>query len=423
MNDFWKIFETIVEIPRCSGDARAMGIFIEKWIKDHGYSLKVDKTGNVLATHPDARVTLQAHYDMVCLGKAPDIKLIHEKGKIKADKSTLGADNGIGVAMMLEAMQMGLAVDCLFTTDEEIGLIGANNLELKIKTAYVLNLDSEEEESVFIGCAGGVDMQGRMKLQRTLVKKGLLLESTISNLPGGHSGLEIDKKIPNANIELAKRLTNYQDIKLISIEGGERRNSIPKAAKARFIASSDSLDHHVKELGQIDEPIYVYEGCEKLLSSLALMPHGVKQMNKQYNIPQSSLNFASMKIVDDILVVDFSLRAMDMYSMDVMVGQTVHQLEAMGFTVRHEEKYPAWAPIQTEFATIVGDVVKEVEGFVEYKAIHAGLECGVLQRKAPKIEFASIGPNIGNAHTTKEYVEKRSCESFREIVLKVINEV
>jgi len=419
MENFWDIFKQICKIPHCSGQTTELASFIRKWAKSHGYSVKTDKASNLICYHDEATMTLQAHYDMVCLGEAPEIKLIDKMNKISAEDSTLGADNGIGVALMLLAMQDKLAVDCLFTADEEIGLLGAKALELNIKTDFVLNLDTEEDESVYIGCAGGIDMIATLPLKRIHVKDAVYYECSIDNLPGGHSGLDIDKNIPNANIELAKLLQKH-DLKLTDIYGGQRRNAISKSAKAFFIAEDGAqLPSQFKE-SQRQGYIHYYADTEAILSALVNMPHGVKKENTIYNIPHNSVNFSMMSIEDHKLIVTLSLRSMDGVGMTQLVEQSRSYFDNFGFTVREENEYPAWIPEKSAFAQRLADKVEEVEGFVEFKAIHAGLECAVLKRKAPKLHFASIGPNITGAHTTREAVDKSSVERFKEIVYRFI---
>ncbi len=419
MENFWDIFKQICKIPHCSGSSAEMLSFIQKWGKKHGYSVKTDKASNVICYHDEATMTLQSHYDMVCIGRAPDIELKENATKMWAEDSSLGADNGIGVAMMLLAMQDNLPVDCLFTADEEIGLLGAKALELTIKTETVLNLDTEEDESVYIGCAGGIDMIATLPLKRKHIKNAKYYEFSVDNLPGGHSGLEIDKKIPNANIELVKFLEKYE-LFVTDIVGGQRRNAISKSAKAIVTFAEDvKVPDAFKEAGS-QEHIHFYEDTEVLLNALKNMPHGVKKDNTIYNIPHNSVNFALMKIEDHHLVVTLSLRSMDAVGMNQLLQQTRSYLDTFGFTIKEENEYPAWIPEKSEFAKRLANVVEEVEGFVEFKAIHAGLECAVLKRKASKLDFASIGPNITGAHTNKEAVEKGSVERFKEIVYKFV---
>ena len=148
-------FKTLCGIPHCSGNTEAMRAFLMRSARAYGYEVSTDDAGNLLCSASDAEVTLQAHYDMVCIGRAPELSLYEEEGWLHATESTLGADNGMGMAMMLALMEEGVSVDCLFTADEEIGLMGVRALALPLKTAFLLNLDSEAFGEITIGCAGG----------------------------------------------------------------------------------------------------------------------------------------------------------------------------------------------------------------------------------------------------------------------------
>ena len=420
MEIFWNIFKQICEIPRCSGHAMEMETFIRNWAKSYGYEVKSDAAGNIICYHDDATLTLQSHYDMLCLGEAPNLELIEKMGKLSAKDSTLGADSGVGVSLMLLAMQDKKPVDCLFSADKEIGLIGVKTLELTIKTQHVLNLNAQEGEAVYTACAGGLDLIGILELQRTRIDGAKYYECSIDNLAGGHSGLDIDKNIPNANLEIVK-LLKKGDIKLTGISGGQSRNTISKSAKALFsIEEGSYVPSQFKEAVN-QEHIHYYADTEAILSALVNMPHGVKKDNTIYNITHSSVNFAQMKIEDHKLIVELSLRSMDGVGMIQLEEQTRSYLENFRFKIKEENVYPAWIPEKNEFSTRLSYVVEEVEGFVEFKAIHAGLECAVLKRKAPKLEYASIGVNITKSNTTQESVDMSSVERFKEIVYSLID--
>lgn len=420
MENFWDIFKQIWKIPHCSGQRVEMETFIRNWAKSYGYVVSSDKAGNIICYHDEATLTLQSHYDMVCLSEAPNLELIEKMGKLSAKDSTLGADNGIGVAMMLLAMQDQKPVDCLFTADEEIGLIGVQALDLNIKTKHVLNLNAQEGETIYIACAGGIYLTGTLELKRVKIEGAKYYECSIDKLPGGHSGLEIDKNIPNANLEIVK-LLQKSDIKIAGISGGQRRNAISKSAKALFIIEEGShVPSQFKE-AKNQEHIHYYADTEKILSALANMPHGVKKDNNIYNIPHNSVNFAQMKIEDHKLIVELSLRSMDGIGMMQLEEQTRSSLNNFRFKIREENVYPAWIVEKSEFSQRLSYVVEEVEGFVEFKGTHAGLECAVLKRKAPKLEIASIGANITGSNTTRESVDMSSVERLKEIVYKFID--
>lgn len=418
MESFWHFFNEVCKRPHCSAESEALRTYIISTAEDFGYQVAVDRAFNIMAYHKEAKLTLQSHYDMVCMGAAPDIRIEKDDKKMWAKESSLGADNGIGIAMMLEAMQKGLAVDLLFTSDEEIGLIGANALELEIKTERVLNLDTEEEKAVFIGCAGGVDLLATQSYP-TVLKEAELFVCHIEGLPGGHSGVDIDKNLPNAMLELLKRIKN-QSIELVSFKGGERRNSIPKAAEIRYIKKDFTcVIEGEQSLGK--QSVQSIDHSKTLLQFLAQMPHGIHAMNEKLMIPESSLNFAFLTIEKGNVRMEFSLRAMADESMKQMLEKLRSDVGEQGFAVSSEGKYPAWKPERNAFSEYVASKVKAVEGEVNFKAIHAGLECGVLQSKAKSAQFASIGPNIFFPHSTREYVELASVERFRRIVFDVIS--
>ncbi|HIC42841.1 MAG TPA: M20/M25/M40 family metallo-hydrolase [Sulfurimonas sp.] len=420
MEVFWNIFRQICEIPRCSGHALEMETFIRNWAKTNGYVPKSDKAGNIICYHNEATLTLQSHYDMLCLDEVPNLELIEKMGKLCATESTLGADSGVGVAMMLLAMQDKKPVDFLFTADKEIGLVGVRALELTVKTKHVLNLNAQESETVYTACAGGLDLIGTLELNRVRIEGAKYYECSIDNLPGGHSSLDIDKNIPNANLEIVK-LLQKSDIKLTGISGGQLRNTISKSAKALFIMEEGAhVPSQFKE-AENQENVHYYADTESILLGLVNMPHGVKKDNNIYNIPHNSVNFAQMKIEDHKLIVELSLRAMDGVGMIQLEEQTRSYLDNFRFKIKEENVYPAWIVEKSEFAQRLSSAVEEVEGFVEFKALHAGLECAVLKRKAPKLEYASIGANITGSNTPRESVDMGSVARFKEIVYKFID--
>jgi len=233
MREVIEIFKQIVKIPHCSGNTKKLKEFIKNYALNEGFEVFEDDAGNLLAKQKKPILTLQSHMDMVCVGDAPNIEIIEENGWIRAKNSSLGADNGIGIAIMLYLMKKYKNIEYLFTNDEEIGLIGAKHLKLNLNSSYLLNLDSEDDEYLIVGCAGGVDVKIEYPIKKEKIK-GVLGKISIENLPGGHSGIDIDKNIPNAIIELLKKVKNISFIK-----GGERRNSIPANAYAFEVFEGD----------------------------------------------------------------------------------------------------------------------------------------------------------------------------------------
>jgi dipeptidase D len=409
-------FKELSSIPRCSYHGEAMRDYLCKKAEGYGYDVTVDGAGNVLCHRAEAKLTLQSHYDMVCIGRAPELEICEDGGWLRARESTLGADNGIGMAMMLELMAEGEAVDCLFTADEEVGLLGARALDVPLKAIPMLNLDSEEEGTVTIGCAGGVDIQV-IKPVTTERKEGHCYRVEIGGLPGGHSGVEIHKNIPNAIQELCKLIDD--GVALVEIGGGERRNSIPKNAYA-IIMSPIAIEarEHFEYLGQ-QEVAVIREG-DDIVKMLVHFAHGVRAYDETLEIVHSSINLALVTTDETGVHVQLSARAMEEGALRALEAQTLDYFESKGCRVQSEGFYPPWPPERDRFAETVLEASRPFFEDAAFSAIHAGLECGVIKERYPKVEMASIGPNITAPHSTSEAVEIASVErvfaSVRAIV-------
>ena len=384
-----EIFKQITKIPHCSGNTEKLQEFISEYAKKRDFLVFKDSYGNILAFKNKPKIALQSHIDMVCVGDAPNIEIIEENGFLKAKNSSLGADNGIGVAIMLAFMDKYDDIEYLFTNDEEIGLIGAKNLELKLSSPYLLNLDSEDDSEIIIGCAGGVDAKVKYPLKKEKVK-GSIGEVSIKNLPGGHSGVDINKNIPNAIIELLFKVDNIAFIK-----GGERRNSIPANAYA-------------KEVFDGDEDIEIYDN--EYLKFLRKLPHGVLEFDFKYKIPSKSVNFALIN-EDEIIL---SARANSNEKLNEMKDYILSK--TLGCEVVFEDEYPAWAPEENELSNKLQNITN-----AKLNVIHAGLECAILKNKFPEIKMASYGPKIENPHSIRERVSLQSVKKVVKSVEKLIN--
>jgi len=392
MKEILRIFEEIAKIPHCSGNTDKLKNFIIDFIKKSGYSYKVDKAGNILAFKKEPLLALQSHYDMVCVGEAPNIELIYEKDYLKAKNSSLGADNGIGVAVMLYLMKKYDNLEFLFTNDEEIGLIGAFNLELDLKSKYLLNLDSEDE-NIYIGCAGGVDVLIEYPINFEK-KRGVIGEISIDKLPGGHSGVDIDKNYPNAIVEILKRVN-----KISFLRGGERRNSIPVFAKAGEFYENEYAD----EVDVIEDDY---------LEFLRKLPHGVLEWDFKFKVVSKSVNLAMV----DNEKITLSIRANSNEKLEEL--KEYIKEKTYGAKIKFDSEYPAWKPEISKLAEILKDITKS-----EYKVIHAGLECGILKNKFPHIAMASIGPIIYNPHSIYEKVYLPSIEKILNAIENLIKRI
>jgi len=419
--DLIGFFKKIASIPHCSGDAEALRQYLCDFSEEKGYNVQIDKAGNILAVRGEARLCLQAHYDMVCMGRAPDIALEERDGCLHARSSSLGADNGMGIAMMMALMAEGVEAEFLFTADEEIGLIGAHALELKPRATQMLNLDSEEEAQVCIGCAGGADIVAQWS-DEMVPGTGVAYEVAVRGLPGGHSGVDIDKNIPSAIKVLAAYLYDEGIEQLSSIIAGERRNAIP--ANAVAIVRSE---HEIESRGEVrvralQERPDVYRHSRMIIEYLHGFRQGVHRWNERLDIPQTSINLA---MVNDAygtqgLTIETSVRAMSMDDLEMLIAETVSEMEMAGFSIRIEDKYPAWKPDPNALSRRVETAMRHEFGRSRTMAIHAGLECGVLSQKFPRMQFASIGPAIRYPHSTRECVDLESVERTYRVVRSIV---
>ncbi len=420
------IFKTICTIPHCSHHSEKLKSYIVDQAQAYGYDVKEDRAGNVLCSHPEAKLILQSHYDMVCIGKAPALELYEEGGRLKAKDSSLGADNGIGIAMMLALMSEGSKVSSLFTADEEVGLIGAQNIELEIKESVMLNLDTEEEGHVYIGCAGGVDIIANKPLHRKDIDEAVTsYEITAEGFPGGHSGVDIHKNIPSAIKHLAAFLVHIPHY-LIEINGGERRNSIPKQASAIIsVPAGVILDHEaeniqIKKLETTHKQM-IAQG-HKVIEMIHAFAQGVRSINDELKTVQNSINLALINTEEEVLKVTLSARSMDSEELMLLADETICFFKAFDFTARTEGAYPAWKPEVNTFAQQVQKVCQKHFEKADFMAIHAGLECALLKQYVPHLDIASIGPNIFDPHSSRESVEIASVERVFEALKEIVKE-
>jgi dipeptidase D len=333
----------------------------------------------------------------------------------------------MAVAMMMALMEEGAELEFLLTADEEVGLLGAKALELEIRSPFLLNLDTEEAGEVYIGCAGGVDLVAERSCPERLPDERPLWRVELSGLPGGHSGVDIDKGIPNAVKELAARILEREGAALLRFRGGERRNAIPSHAEAwvRWEGEWPEEEHLTAErLDAPEEPGALAEG-ERLLHFLATAPHGVVERNEELGIPETSLNLARVDLSSNGCRVEYSLRAMSDGELEALALRTETLLGRHGFESRREDVYPAWKPEINDFARLVQRELEAEFGHSEFRAIHAGLECGILSEKLPGVRMASIGPTIEYPHSVRERVELASVErtfrALRRIVERVVS--
>lgn len=423
MSQIIEHFQTLTQIPHCSKEADQLLAFLVSFSKERNYEVEVDEVKNIFISKGEPKLCLQAHYDMVCMGKAPQIETYVEEGWMKAKDASLGADNGMAIAMMMQLMDEGQDLEFLLTSDEEIGLIGANEVAFDLKSKMMLNLDSEDDAEVYIGCAGGADITASK--QDTYVDgQGECYEVAVKGLVGGHSGVDIDKGIPSAIKVLGEYLHKNGITQLASIYAGERRNSIPSNAVAIVRSEKALSDAGEVTVRCLNESPSVFSEGEKVIEFIHTFKHGVRAQNKELGIPDVSINLAIISADEKGgLLIETSARAMDVKSLDVLTRETTELFNAYGFAVQVEDKYPAWKPDVSDFTDLVSAEMTKVFGESKLMAIHAGLECGVIAEKYPNIKFASIGPTIRYPHSTREMVNLLSVEKTYEVLQKIIQSV
>ena len=423
-----EIFKEITKIQRCSGNHKDFIEYMKEISKKLEYICLVDETNNILCKkeNSNANIVFQSHYDIVCLNDFCIPQIVEDDTTLKAIDSTLGADNGIGCSYMIALMYENFDGEFLFTSDEEIGLIGANGLNLPINSKYMLNLDSEDEGKICIGCAGGVDIIAKNSNKKIVpnIENLDLYEISISNLQGGHSGVDIDKNIPNA-IKLIVKTIKECEGKILDINGGERINSIPANAKAIIASKKRPQKTHenmkIEKINTKSEHLNIYD--DEIINFLYNFQNGVRDFNKELNVVQDSINLALIKTNIDEIVIEFSARSMNNENLKELKEKTKKDLINNNFYVETYGKYPAWSPDINDFTSKVLDIYKTFDKNASLEAIHAGLECAIFKDKFPDLKIASIGPTIKFPHSKKEFVYKKSIENVFEVVKKIANSI
>ncbi len=419
------IFKEITAIQRCSSNHSDFINFMKNYSKKYNFECYIDDVNNILCkkANSNSKICLQSHYDIVCLVDNTIPEIIEKDGFLMAKNSTLGADNGIGCAYMLALMAEEKDLEYLFTADEEIGLIGANDITLEIKSPYMLNLDSEEEGEICIGCAGGIDIFAKHNSHKIIAndEELELYEISISKLKGGHSGVNIHENIPNAIKLLAKSIKECNG-KLLDINGGERINSIPANAKAIIASKIAPISSHenmiIKKVDEKPKHLNIYG--EEIIDFIYNFNNGVREFNDDLDVVETSINLAICKTNINEIELKLSARSMDNNKLNKIKIETQNELEKLNFSVKTAGKYPAWKPDKNEFTMKVLEIYKKFDNKASLEAIHAGLECAIFKEKYPHIKVASIGPNIFNPHSYEERVEIKSILKLYDIVKKIV---
>lgn len=414
MQEVLEHFTQISQIPHCSFDTIKLKDFLESFAKKAGFEVKSDEAGNIHCVKGKPKLCLQAHYDMVCMGEAPKIELFEEEGFLRAKNSSLGADNGMGLAMILAAMKEFENLECLLTNDEEVGLLGANAFEGKLVANKLLNLDHEIDNEVLIGCAGGVDIKALLPFSEEKIS-GKLYELEAVGFKGGHSGMDIVHNVKSSIKELASFILKNEG-KIIKFEGGERINSIPKHAKALVCFQNEPFKSEYIKCKFIDEGEFLAcSQSKQILYALNAFSQGVRAYDKHLNIVQTSINLSLLKMKEKKVEIDLFARSNTLEGLKTLEFETKTFFESFGFETSSSNFYPPWEGQENEFSTAVLEELKKEFSSACILAVHAGLECGVLEKKQ-SLQCASIGPNIFNPHSIDERCELASVGKIYTVV-------
>lgn len=470
----WKHFYDINQIPRCSKNEEAACTFIKNLADGLNLKYKEDETGNIVIFKPGTKgmedrptVIIQGHVDMVCeKNKGTEhnfdtdaIKMLIKDGWVEADGTTLGADNAIGLCMGLALLtEEGIAhppLEILCTVDEETGMTGALGLKDGFLDGKImLNLDTEEEGALYIGCAGGMHTVMTQKIEwenRPAAHKTVSVK--IKGLRGGHSGLNIVDQYGNAIKLISRMLYAVQEqtpFLVSAVNGGTAHNAIPREAEvvlcvdeaayaqlqktakefqtiltSEFKAVESNISFSIEEVATVEKTFSAAQSA-RIINFLYSIPHGVYAMSHDVEgLVETSTNMAVIETRKEELYLLTSQRSSVASSIIDMGGKVRAAALLAGFTAEHGDGYPAWQPnAASPILAVCKDVyAKKYGSQPEIKAVHAGLECGIIGEIYPDMDMISLGPDITGAHSPDERVRVESVNSIWEYLLEILKEI
>ena len=462
-------FNKLCSIPHGSGNMNGIADFCVEFAKQHNLEYKRDNADNVIIykhtkNYPFDAVILQGHLDMVCQSDAgfnidflkDGIKPFIKDGFLTAEHTTLGADNGIAVAMILAILEddrlVTPSIEAVFTTDEEIGMVGAKALDTSLLRAKrMINIDSEDENTLTVSCAGGSDFSVQIPTAYTTVTS-TEITVILKGLKGGHSGIEIDKNRHNANI-LAGRFLNHMknqcQFDIISLNGGDKSNAIPNCCTLKlctnnpknFETEAQKYLQLIKSEISAGEPDFSPEiviGEEKelktfsentkndIISVLLTCPNGIMGMSAEIeNLVETSLNLGVLDTHEDGISLQFALRSNKQSALDFLEEKLYGFFERFNCKTTLGGKYPTWEfKENSDLRKLYCDTYFELTGRqVSVEAIHAGLECAVFSSAIRGLDCIAIGPTILGAHTTEERLSIPSTEKIFNVLLSLLKKL
>ena len=465
-HNVFKYFEEISKIPHGSGNVDLIVDYLVKFAKEHNLYYHVDDAKNVIIKKSgkiDDTFILQGHTDMVCVKtndydidmKKEPIDIYVDGDYVKAKNTSLGADDGIAVSYMLSILEEDSVdlpnIEAVFTSDEEIGLIGASKLDTSILNGNkLINIDSEVEGVFTVSCAGGTHIEFSYSLNKSKNSdNSICYEISINNLLGGHSGMEINKNRGNANtllIRLLYLLSKKIKFRLIKIGGGDFDNVITKSSigsiviekndepkflefideykkiyKNEFLISDKDINIDIKKVGIEDS--FTYEDTNRFLNALYTVPQGMLETSQVFNnIPELSLNLGVIKTENTNIKIVFLVRANIDTKRENLVEIIKCILENSGAKVVNESSYNAWQYKKDSFLRerFIEEYKKMFNKEPIIEGTHGGLECGLFMDKIKDLDAISIGPNMFDVHSVNEKVEIKSVERVYNLLLNVL---
>ena len=466
-----EIFEQICKIPHGSGNCDEISQWCVDFAKKNGLRFIKDENCNVIIYKDGTSgyenspvLIMQGHLDMVCQKtegldfdfEKDSLNLFRDADFLGAKGTTLGGDDGIAVAIILAILEATdiphPPIEAVFTTDEEIGMIGACALDMSLLSGkYMLNIDSECLDVVTVSCAGGKDVKIEIPLSRQIVS-GAAVELTLTGFQGGHSGVEIDKKRINANSLMGRVLANLKDkceFGLISIDGGDKTNAITRQTTALLVTQDEEklireatiLLNVIKNEISAREPSFTYnvikkDGAEwnavakdtadKFIDMLAIIPNGIYEMSAEIDsLVESSQNMGILCTSDDTIKLCISLRSSKSSALDWLEKRLYLYSKLIPSRFSVSGAYPPWEFCEnSKLQKIYSECYFEAFGsYPKIEAIHAGLECGLFSASIPGLDCISVGPNMKDIHTTEERLEIPSVEIIFKIILNTLKKL
>lgn len=470
-NKVFKYFEEISSIPRASGNTKAISDYCVEFAKSHNMKYYQDEYNNVIiyaeatsGREKDATVIIQGHLDMVaekteksthCFEK-DGLGLVYEGDFISARETTLGADDGIAIAYALAILDSDEIshppIEAVFTVDEEIGMLGAEKLDMdKVHGKYLLNIDSEEEGIFLAGCAGGITSKCTIKGE-SIQRSGFVYDIVIDGLKGGHSGTEINKERANAHIlmgRLLNEIKKYSDLNIIKINGGTKDNVIPNYCSSsimlkqnidlesikekiqqNFLNEYKESDAGIKisivEKGNEDITVGDESFSDKVIAFLMLAPQGIYSRNiEKSDFVETSLNMGSLTVDTSSMIAVYSVRSSIREKKYYLCSLLEKICEVLGGIYSEKGDYPSWEYCgKSKLRDIMVNKYRELfDKTPQVETIHAGVECGYFAERCKDIDIVSFGPDILDIHTVNERMSISSVNRTYRLIVEILKEL